>query len=136
MNKRTKGNNFERKIITEINNLPCGYHVGSSRMYSRFMDNNLVDIVDIPGSIKQIPYHIQCKSLTGYVRYDELFSDFKLKDKPLVLFHGFTEKRGTRFFQVSDYVVMRKEEFYEILKSLNNGNIKDSCEGSSCTKSQ
>lgn len=120
IHQRVKGNTFERDIIKEINGLGCGYLVGSSRMYSRYMDNQMVDIIDHPQSNKPFPDHIQCKSITGYVKYDDIFSQFKLLDKPLVVFHRLTEKRKTRFFTIQDYVIMKKEDFYDIIKKLNN----------------
>lgn len=115
-NVKTKGSNLERKIVSEINDLNLGYNVGTSRLYSRYMDNMDVDIVDTPESNKRFPYHIQCKSYTSPVKYKDIFSEFKLKDKPLVIIHEVTEKRGSRFFKCGDYVIIRKEDFYEILK--------------------
>lgn len=117
-NVRTKGNNFERKIVIEVNNLNLGYSVGSSRLYSRYMDNMDVDIIDTPQSDKRFPYHIQCKSYTSSLKYKDIFKDFKLKDKPLVIFHEVTEKRGSRFFKCGDYVILKKEDFYEMLKNM------------------
>lgn len=115
---KTKGSNFERKIIAEINDLDCGYSVGSARLHSRYMDNMKVDIVDTPLSINKFPYHIQCKSITGYPKYNELLKEFQLKDRPLIIFHEMTEKRGTRFYKIGDYVILKKEDFYKIIKNL------------------
>lgn len=120
MNNKRKGSDLERKVITEINNLDLGYNVGSSRYYSRFMDDNLVDIVDHPESTKKFPYHIQCKSVTGCLKYRDVFTEFKLKDRPLIIFHEVTEKRKSRFFKLEDYVIMKKEDFYDIIKKLND----------------
>lgn len=122
-NVRVKGNNMERKIVEEINNLNLNYNVGTSRFYSRYMDNMDVDIVDTPESIKRFPYHIQCKSYTSPVKYRDIFRDFKLKDKPLIIFHEVTEKRGSRFFKCGDYVILKKEDFYEILKKYEKNEI-------------
>jgi hypothetical protein len=119
-NPKVKGSNLERKIVTEINELNLGYKVGTSRLYSRYMDNMDVDIVDTPESNKRFPYHIQCKSYTSPVKYRDIFSEFKLKDRPLIIIHEVTEKRGSRFFKCGDYVIMKKEDFYEILKNIKN----------------
>lgn len=116
--QRRKGLNAERKFISEINGLDLGYNVGSSRMFSKYMDNMKVDIVDHPLSTCKFPFHIQSKSLTGYLKYHDLFLEFELKDKPLIVFHELTEKRGSRFFKLQDYVIIKKEDFYEILKKL------------------
>jgi hypothetical protein len=120
VNVKRKGGNAERKFISEINGLDLGYLVGSSRLHSRYMDNMDVDIVDHPLATAKFPYHIQSKSITGYPKYHDIFSEFKLTDKPLIVFHELTEKRGSRFFKLSDYVIMKKEDFYEILKRLKN----------------
>lgn len=121
-NVRTKGNNAERKFIKEINNLKLGYNLMSSRLLSKYMDDNGVDLVDSPECIKKFPFHIQSKSFTSYIKYHDLFSSFKLKDKPLLIFHELTEKRGSRFYKLEDYVIMKKNDFYEIIKIINNGN--------------
>lgn len=117
-NIRKKGNNAERKFISEINNLGLGYKLLSSRLLSKYMDDNGVDLLDAPDAPKRFPFHIQSKSYTNYLKYHDLFSEFKLIDKPLVIFHELTEKRGTRFFKIEDYVIMKKSDFYEILKKL------------------
>lgn len=117
-NVRTKGNNAERKFILEINNLGLGYKLMSSRLLSKFMDNNGVDLLDAPDALKRFPFHIQSKSYSTYPKYNDLFKDFKLVDKPLVIFHELTEKRNVNFFKVEDYVIMKKSDFYEILKKL------------------
>lgn len=121
MLNKTKGSNFERKIVIEVNDLKLGYLVGTSRLYSRYMDNMNVDIVDTPEALRKFPYHIQCKSYTGPIKYRDIFEQFKLKDKSLVIFHELTEKRGSRFFKCGDFVILKKEDFYEILKNMKNG---------------
>lgn len=120
MINKTKGSNLERKIVIEINNLNLGYKVGTSRLYSRYMDNMDVDIVDTPEATIKFPYHLQAKSVTGSIKYRDIFEEFKLKDKPLVIYHELTEKRGSRFFKCGDYIIMKKIDFYEILKKLRN----------------
>lgn len=119
---RRKGHNYERKVVKEINNLGIDYFVGTSRLFSPYMDSKKVDIVDIPESKKRFPFHIQCKSYTGYYKYGPLFNEFELKDKPLVVFHELTEKRGGRFYPKGEYVIMTKDCFYNIIKRLDSEN--------------
>lgn len=116
MNQKRKGSGYERKIVREVNEL-ANYKVGSSRLLSTFMDGKGVDIVDYPDSVLKFPFHIQCKSVTGKVDYHTLFMEFELVDKPLVVFHELTEKRGTRFFKVEDYVTLKKKDFYDLIKN-------------------
>jgi hypothetical protein len=94
-----------------------GYKVGTSRLMSKYMDDNLVDIVDYPDCVNKFPYHVQAKSVTGYPRYNDIFSEFKLTDKPLIIIHEFTEKRGKIFKKIDEFVIMKKEDFYEMLKN-------------------
>ena len=122
MNVRRKGANYERKICKELNEM--GYKVGSSRLLSRYMDNNLVDICDYPDCLKKFPYHIQAKSITGYVKYDDIFSEFILTDKPLVVFHELTEKRGKIFKKIDEYVIMKKSDFYKLINKCTNNDNK------------
>jgi len=124
INVRRKGCDLERKIVNEINNLNLGYILGTSRLYSRYMDNMDVDIVETPESTEKFPYHIQCKSYSTPIKYKDIFEEFKLKDKPLIIFHEVTEKKGSRFFKRGDYVILKKEDFYEILKNMKNGSRK------------
>lgn len=111
-----KATGFERKLVKEINNM--GYKVGTSRFLSKYMDDNLVDICDYPDSLIKFPYHIQAKSFSGRVKYEDIFSEFKLKDKPLIIIHEVTEKRGKIFKKIDEYVIMKKRDFYEILKNV------------------
>lgn len=118
--QRKKGHNYERKVVREINAMDSGYFVGSSRAFSRYMDSKGVDIVDVPESTKKFPFHIQCKSYTGYYKYNHLFKEFSFKDRPLVVFHQLTEKHGNRFVPVGEYVIMEKQCFYNLVNELDD----------------
>ncbi len=115
-NSRRKGHGWERKICKELNEL--GYKVGSSRLLSRYMDNMLVDVCDYPDALVKFPFHIQAKSITGYVKYEDIFSEFQLEDKPLVIFHELTEKKGKIFKKKGEYVIMKKSDFYDIINKI------------------
>lgn len=116
-NNRTAGNNYEREIVIEINDL--GYKVGSARLHSRYYDNMKVDIVDVPPVENPFPLHIQCKTSANRVNYPKFFEEFTLKDKPFAVFHKFTKKAKKNFMAQGEYVILKKEDFYEILKRLN-----------------
>jgi hypothetical protein len=110
---KIKGNRFELKICKELNEK--GYKVGTSRLLSRYMDDNLVDICDYPDAITKFPYHIQAKSITGYPKYEDIFSSFVLTDKPLIIFHEYTRKTGKIFKKIDEYVIMKKSDFYKLI---------------------
>lgn len=93
-----------------------GYRVGTSRLLSKYMDDHLVDICDYPDSLIKFPYHVQAKSITGQPKYIDIFSEFSLQDKPLIIIHELTEKRGKIFKKIDEYVILKKSDFYEILK--------------------
>jgi len=108
-NNRTAGNNFERIIVRELKEL--GYDVTTSRNESRKMDAMQVDIMG------DIPYHIQCKNSKNKPKYDKLLKEMP-DDKVPVVFHRQTHKAGKNFVTDGDFVIMRKEDFYEILLQL------------------
>lgn len=110
---RTAGNNFERKIVLELKEL--GFDdVVTSRAESRNMDNRGVDIFGM-----NFPYYIQCKNSKTYQKLHELItSELLPTDKPTLVFQRKTRKANTKFVTEGDYVSMKKEVFYEILKQL------------------
>lgn len=112
---RTAGHNYERQIVKEVKQL--GYEkVVTSRSESRNMDNSGVDIFDPTGVF---PFYIQNKIYKGYPKLDELINGENIaKDKPLLVFHKKVEKRNKRFVTQDEFVSMRKEVFYDLLKQL------------------
>lgn len=122
-NSRRKGHGYELKLCKELNNM--GYKVGTSRLLSRWMDNNLVDICDYPDSLVKFPYHIQAKSVTGYPKYEDIYREFKLTDKPLVVFHEFTKKTGKVFKKIDEFVIMKKSDFYDLINKLNDNESRE-----------
>lgn len=115
-NVREKGHRYERQVINEINDLDKDYKVGSSRLLSTYMDGKMVDIVDYPDCAKKFPFHIQCKSVSKTISYNDLFENFEVHDKPFVIFHNFTKKSGSRFYKVEEYVILKKKDFYDLIK--------------------
>ena len=110
---RTAGHNFERAIVIELKEI--GYEdVVTSRAESRNMDNAGVDIFG-----KDFPYYIQCKNSKTYQKLHELItSELLPTDKPTIVFQRKTRKVTTKFVTEGDYVSMKKEVFYELLKQI------------------
>ena len=110
---RTAGNNYEREIVNDLKTL--GFtEVVTSRAESRNMDNSGVDIFDPSGLF---PFYIQNKVYKGYPKLDELINADKIpKDRPLLVFHKKVTKKGSRFYKNDEFVSMKKEMFYELLK--------------------
>lgn len=113
---RTAGHNYERIIIKDLKIL--GYtSVVTSRAESRNMDNAGVDIFDTKNGEKELPFHVQCKNTTQKVDYPKLLnSELLPKDKPTFIFHKKTKKVNTRFMPEGEYVIMKKEDFYKLIK--------------------
>lgn len=112
-NNRTSGNSYERKIVNELKDLGFS-KVVTSRAESRNMDAKKVDVFG-----EGLPVNIQCKNTKDnfkvadyYIENEEIFPN----DKPLVIFHKKTKKANTKFVSQGEYVYMKKEAFYELLK--------------------
>lgn len=104
---RTQGNNFERIICKELKEL--GFEAVTSRSESRNLDNLGVDIVT------NLPYHIQCKNMVKQPKYHTLLTTMPTDKEPVVI-HRQTHKAKSRFVTDGDYVIMKKELFYKLIK--------------------
>jgi len=108
---RTAGNNYERSIVNELKEL--GYDVVTARSESRNADNAGIDILG------DFPYYIQCKVKKDYPKLNELINNDRperFQDKPIVVFHKKVKKAKTRFVTEGEFVSMRKEDFYKLIK--------------------
>ena len=108
-NSRRRGHDYERLITKELKEM--GYDVVTARSESRNMDNKGIDIFG------DIPFHIQCKLSKDRPNYHDLITSPLLADetKSLVVFHRLATKANTRFIKQGDYVIMTKEQFYELI---------------------
>ena len=113
---RTAGHNLERDIVNEIKTL--GYNVVTARAESRNMDNKKVDVFSPLGVDNSLPYYIQCKNSKSRPNYHDLITTMPQDRIPIVI-HRQTHKANTRFVTDGDYVIMRKEDFYNLI---NKGN--------------
>lgn len=118
---RTAGHNYEREILKELEELGFD-HLSTTRAESTNLDNNGVDICSTENSERRLFFHPQCKNMAQKPKYEQLFAKFKLK-LPLVVFHKFTKKVGTKFMPIGQYVIMEKDLFYKLIK--NNDRTTD-----------
>lgn len=108
---RTAGHNYERQIANDLKEL--GYDVVTARSESRNADNAGIDIFG------DFPYYVQCKVYKGYPKLNELINNERPKrfqDKPIIVFHKKVRKANTKFVTEDEFVSMRKEDFYKLLK--------------------
>lgn len=118
---RTMGNNLERQYVNEIKELGFPGLV-TSRAESRGLDARKVDIFDLDD---EFPFYIQVKNAVPNMNYHKMFEDdTRDRRKPYIIMHKKTEKKGSRFMKVGEYVIMDKSTFYDLIshyhRSVNN----------------
>ena len=104
INARKKGNSFELAVINELKTI-YGDNIQSSRLMSREMDNQKVDIVG------DVPFNIQCKATENIPQVHKIFDEIN-RDKPPVIWWKKNYKRQV--------VILEAETFLELLLQLNN----------------
>ena len=111
---RQKGHRYELKIIKELNTLYNTTSLVSSRSESKRTDDAGVDIVDKDNILS---FYVQCKN-TQATPNPTLIDKCKLKDKPLVIFWNKQVKKETNCISEGEFVMMKKDFFYEILNKI------------------
>lgn len=106
---RTKGHAYETQICKELRDL--GYDAVTSRSESKNMDDAKIDIVS-----KDLPCYVQLKKTQNTPNYSEIEKACKYKDKPFVIFHAKQKKKEKNICTESEYVMVPKEFFYQLIK--------------------
>ena len=109
MKSRRKGHDYERQIRREYRELGRA-NCETSRFASKMMDDRKIDLVNTK------PFAVQCKSLINNPSYHKIIDEMR-PNKPQykLIFH----KRATN----DEYVIMKKNDFYELLEMLIDNNI-------------
>ena len=97
---RTAGLNYERQIAQELRNL--GFEAVTSRYESRRMDDSGVDLVT------NFPLNPQMKVSINQPNVFELLTNTDAE----IIFFKKVIKAGVKFIPKGEYVMMRKEDFY------------------------
>jgi Holliday junction resolvase len=115
-NVRRIGHNYERKIVIELRNL--GFERAlTTRMASKIMDDAKIDIYGVD-------YNIQCKSVrTGLNVFEVLASMEKAIPKMVPERENFINLVFHKK-EAEEVVVLRKEDFYLIIKTFLENGIK------------
>ena len=87
----------------------------SSRSESRNLDNAGIDIAETED---KMPFYIQCKNSVNNPNYHKLITTVKRTDRPLLVFHKKTEKRGKTFRKVGEYVTMDLNTFEMLMDKI------------------
>lgn len=104
---RSKGNNYELRIIKELTELGFNGLV-TSRSESRHLDDNKIDIVDTENVMD---CYIQCKATANVPNISKINKEVGMKDKPLAIFWN---KQNNSTVQ-EEFVVIPKEYFYKLI---------------------
>lgn len=113
---RTKGHNLERFVVNMFKKI--GFTSAcTSRYGSRQLDDNKVDIANIP-------LNIQCKNVKANINYTELLDEInscleknipERLEYPTIIIHK--KDRGRRI------AIMEDSTFYKLILQLKNNNI-------------
>ena len=109
---RKKGNNYELKIIRELNSLYKTDTLVSSRSESKRLDDAGIDIVD---NDNILPFYVQCKNTQNIPSVD-LIKECKRQDKPLVIFWNKQIKKEVNCVSGGEFIILTKELFYKLLQ--------------------
>ena len=105
---RDKGNQYERKIVIECKQL--GFEKAlTSRNESKTKDDAKVDLCFTD------PFNIQCKAVEKLGSYFDILDSMPEDENYNVIFH----KKNFK----GEIVVLRQEDFYEIIKMLKTEKI-------------
>lgn len=109
---RTRGINYEQKIVRELKDL--GFDVGTTRNYSKAEDDNKVDIYSIDN---QMPLKIQLKKTQNTPQYFKIRSESTADPKDFCLIWNKQVKKNKNFCSEGECVIMDKELFYDLIKT-------------------
>lgn len=118
---RTAGNNYELKIAKELSEYFGLEKIRTTRETSRHLDSLGIDL-----DPTDLPFYVQCKYMVNTPKYDDIINKEQLpKDKPMVVFYGKTEKKGSRFFLQNEYVILKKDDFLKMISLKEQKNEED-----------
>jgi hypothetical protein len=104
---REKGHRFERKTRKLLSFVFP--EIKTSRNESKELDNKGVDFT------KTDPFNFQCKSWSKKVDYVEIISKMEKVEGIPVILHQLTEKRGSRFYVVEEYAILKMVDFMNLI---------------------
>jgi hypothetical protein len=101
---RTAGCNYERQISNELKEM--GYKSVTARYESRSTDDSGVDLVT------DFPLAPQMKVSINQPNVHKLLTETSAE----IIFYKRVEKADKRFVSKGEYVMMKKEDFYKLIK--------------------
>lgn len=109
---KERGNNYERKIVKELQELGFS-EVITSRKESKSTDDGKIDIID---KANKLPCFIQLKRTISTPSYFTIRREsIAPKDKFCIIWNK-QKKVGDRFMSDGEVVMLPKELFYELIR--------------------
>lgn len=122
-NNKKRGNAYELKIIKELKEITKDQELCSTRLASRALDNEKIDVYD---GNNTIPFHIQIKKTMNYPSFSKIKRESKKKDKPFLMFWAVQESKEKSMRTLDELVVLDKLEFYKLLQLIYEKQATDS----------
>ena len=79
------------------------------------MDNDKIDIAQLPEAINKLPFYVQCKSTQTTPSISQIIQDCPRTDRPLVIFWNKQIKKAVNICSDGEYVMLTKKYFYELV---------------------
>lgn len=113
---KTKGSNYERKIVNELKELTGNESICTARSESKKLDDMKIDIAD-PDNV--LPCYFQLKKTQATPSVKKINEDVGKKDKPLCILWDIQEKKegNTNITSHGEYAIIPKQFFYTLLKT-------------------
>lgn len=117
---RRVGIKYEQDTVNKLKATGRFNYVGSTRLLSRVMDNMKIDLCNNPMETEdKLPYLIQCKCYKGNIDYMKFLQEVPvIEDTIPIIFHKRTEKRGTRFFTVGNFVFLKEDDIIKMMVAI------------------
>ena len=110
---KSKGSNYERKIVNELKEITGNDNICTARSESKRLDNDKIDIAD-PDNVMN--FYVQTKATQTIPSIKKINEEVGRKDKPLAIFWNAQEKRTTNIISVGEFVIITKDFFYDLIK--------------------
>ena len=112
---RRRGNNYERKIVSELKEITKNDNICTSRSESKKLDDAKIDIAD-PDNV--LPFYVQIKCTQSVPAIKKINAEVGKKDKPLVIIWNAQEAKEKKQISAGEYAILPKDLFYNIIKNL------------------
>lgn len=111
---KRKGNNYERKIVTQLKELTGNENICTARSESKKLDDKKIDVAD-PDGVLPCYFQLKCTQNTPSIK--KINEEVGLKDKPLCIVWNAQEKRETNCISAGEYAVIPWGFFKNLLSA-------------------